>query len=181
MGPFTLADTVGIDIGYKVAAILKESYGDRMPIAPIIEKIYNSNELGVKTGIGFYKYSKNKKEKTVNNNVTQMLDKSSKLITNEEIVNRCIYIMINEASRCLEENIVTDPTIIDFAMVTGTGFPAYKGGLCTLANEIGIEKIVHTLQDYERDYGSRFKPSNLLMKLKEENLDFNTGEALWKH
>ena len=181
MGPFTLADTVGIDIGYKVATILKEAYGERMPVAPLIEKIYNKNELGVKSGVGFYKYSKNKKDKTINNNVTQMLDKSSKLITDEQIVNRCIFIMINEASRCLEENIVSDPTIIDFAMVTGTGFPAYKGGLCTLANEIGIEKIVKTLQDYEKDYGSRFKPSDLLIKLNEANLDFNTGEALWKH
>lgn len=178
MGPFTLADTVGIDIGYKVASILKEAYGDRMPISPIIEKIYNKKELGVKTGSGFYKY--NKKEKIVNNNVTSMLDKSSKLITDEQIINRCIYIMINEASRCLEEGIVDDPTIIDFAMVTGTGFPPYKGGLCTLANEIGIKNIVKTLQELEKDYGSRFTPSNLLIKLLEDDKDFNTGETLWK-
>ncbi|WP_108061306.1 3-hydroxyacyl-CoA dehydrogenase NAD-binding domain-containing protein [Poseidonibacter lekithochrous] len=178
MGPFTLADTVGIDIGYKVASILKEAYGDRMPISPIIEKIYNKKELGVKTGSGFYTY--NKKEKIVNNNVTSMLDKSSKLITDEQIINRCIYIMINEASRCLEEGIVDDPTIIDFAMVTGTGFPPYKGGLCNLANEIGIKNIVKTLQELEKDYGSRFTPSNLLIKLLEDDKDFNTGETLWK-
>lgn len=178
MGPFTLADTVGIDIGFKVASILKEAYGDRMPISPIIEKIYNKKELGVKTGSGFYKY--NKKEKIVNNNVTSMLDKSSKLITDEQIINRCIYIMINEASRCLEEGIVDDPSIIDFAMVTGTGFPPYKGGLCNLANEIGIKNIVKTLQELEKDYGSRFTPSNLLVKLLEDDKDFNTGETLWK-
>lgn len=178
MGPFTLADTVGIDIGFKVASILKEAYGDRMPISPIIEKIYNKKELGVKTGSGFYKY--NKKEKIVNNNVTSMLDKSSKLITDEQIINRCIYIMINEASRCLEEGIVDDPSIIDFAMATGTGFPPYKGGLCNLANEIGIKNIVKTLQELEKDYGSRFTPSNLLVKLLEDDKDFNTGETLWK-
>ncbi len=178
MGPFTLADTVGIDIGFKVASILKEAYGDRMPISPIIEKIYNKKELGVKTGSGFYKY--NKKEKIVNNNVTSMLDKNSKLITDEQIINRCIYIMINEASRCLEEGIVDDPSIIDFAMVTGTGFPPYKGGLCNLANEIGIKNIVKTLQELEKDYGSRFTPSNLLVKLLEDDKDFNTGETLWK-
>lgn len=178
MGPFTLADTVGIDIGFKVASILKEAYGERMPISPIIEKIYNKKELGIKTGSGFYTY--NKKEKIVNNNVTSMLEKSSKLITDEQIINRCIYIMINEASRCLEEGIVDDPTIIDFAMVTGTGFPPYKGGLCNLANEIGIKNIVKTLQELEKDYGSRFTPSNLLIKLLEDDKDFNTGETLWK-
>lgn len=180
MGPFTLADTVGIDIGYKVAHILNESYGSRMPVAPLIEKIYNKKELGVKTGSGFYTY-KGKKAKDVNPNVTQLLDKKSKILNDEDIINRCIFIMINEASRCLEEGIVDDPTIIDFAMITGTGFPPYKGGLCTLANKIGIKNVVKSLEKYERTYGERFKPSSLLLKLQEQDKDFNTGETLWKH
>lgn len=178
MGPFTLADTVGIDIGYKVATILNEAYGERMPIAPLIEKIYNSKELGVKTGSGFYSYKN--KEKNINENVTQLLENNNKLITDEQIIQRCIYIMINEASRCLEEGIVTDPAIIDFAMITGTGFPPYKGGLCTLANEIGISNIVKTLQTFQKEYGDRFEPSKLLLKLNEAQKDFNTGETLWQ-
>lgn len=180
MGPFTLADTVGIDIGYKVANILNESYGSRMPVASIIEKIYNKKELGVKTGSGFYTY-KGKKAKDVNPNVTQLLDKKSKILNDEDIINRCIFIMINEASRCLEEGIVDDPNIIDFAMITGTGFPPYKGGLCTLANKIGIKNVVKSLEKYEKSYGERFKPSSLLLKLQEQDKDFNTGETLWKH
>ncbi|UTJ07680.1 3-hydroxyacyl-CoA dehydrogenase NAD-binding domain-containing protein [Arcobacter roscoffensis] len=180
MGPFTLADTVGIDIGYKVANILNESYGNRMPVAPLIEKIYNKKELGVKTGSGFYTYQ-GKKAKDVNPNVTQLLDKKSKILDDEDIINRCIFIMINEASRCLEEGIVDDPNIIDFAMITGTGFPPYKGGLCTLANKIGIKNLVKSLEKYEKTYGERFKPSSLLLKLQEQDKDFNTGETLWKH
>lgn len=180
MGPFTLADTVGIDIGYKVATILNEAYGQRMPVAPIIEKIYNKKELGIKTGSGFYTY-KNKKVQDINTNVTSMLDNKSKILNDEDIINRCIFIMINEASRCLEEGIVDDPNIIDFAMITGTGFPPYKGGLCTLANKIGIKNVVKSLEKYERTYGERFKPSSLLLKLQEQDKDFNTGETLWKH
>ncbi|MGP2655440.1 3-hydroxyacyl-CoA dehydrogenase NAD-binding domain-containing protein [Malaciobacter sp. WC5094] len=180
MGPFTLADTVGIDIGYKVATILNEAYGQRMPVAPIIKKIYNKKELGVKTGSGFYTY-KNKKVQDINTNVTSMLDNKSKILNDEDIINRCIFIMINEASRCLEEGIVDDPNIIDFAMITGTGFPPYKGGLCTLANKIGIKNVVKSLEKYERTYGERFKPSSLLLKLQEQDKDFNTGETLWKH
>lgn len=180
MGPFTLADTVGIDIGYKVATILNEAYGQRMSVAPIIEKIYNKKELGVKTGSGFYRY-KNKKVQDINTNVTSMLDNKSKILNDEDIINRCIFIMINEASRCLEEGIVDDPNIIDFAMITGTGFPPYKGGLCTLANKIGIKNVVKSLEKYERTYGERFKPSSLLLKLQEQDKDFNTGETLWKH
>ena len=179
MGPFTLADTVGVDIGYKVATILSESYGSRMPIASIIEKMYNAKLLGAKTKAGFYEYDG--KDKYVNSHVTSMLENNNKIIEDEEIVQRCIYIMINEASRCLEENIVTDATIIDFAMITGTGFPPYKGGLLSYANEIGLKNILESLRKFEKEYGSRFTPSNLLIKLVEEYEDFETGEALWKH
>ncbi len=179
MGPFTLADTVGIDIGYKVASILNESYGSRMPIASLIEKMYNAKLLGAKTKAGFYEYAG--RDKYPNSHVTSMLENNGRIFDDEEIVQRCIYIMINEASRCLEENIVTDASIIDFAMIAGTGFPAYKGGLLSYANEIGLKNILESLRKFEKEYGERFKPSNLLVKLVEEYEDFETGEALWKH
>ena len=179
MGPFTLADTVGVDIGYKVATILNESYGSRMPIASIIEKMYNAKLLGEKTKAGFYEYAG--RDTYPNSHVTSMLENNNKIIEDEEIVQRCIYIMINEASRCLEENIVTDASIIDFAMISGTGFPAYKGGLLSYANEIGLKNILESLRKFEKEFGSRFTPSNLLVKLVEEYEDFETGEALWKH
>ncbi|MGE0052517.1 MAG: 3-hydroxyacyl-CoA dehydrogenase NAD-binding domain-containing protein [Arcobacter sp.] len=179
MGPFTLADTVGIDIGYKVASILNESYGSRMPIASLIEKMYNAKLLGAKTKAGFYEYAG--RDKYPNSHVTSMLENNGRIFDDEEIIQRCIYIMINEASRCLEENIVTQASIIDFAMIAGTGFPAYKGGLLSYANEIGLKNILESLRKFEKEYGERFKPSNLLVKLVEEYEDFETGEALWKH
>ena len=179
MGPFTLADTVGVDVGYKVACILNEAYGNRMPIASIIEKMYDAKLFGAKTEAGFYEYAG--RDIYPNAHVTSMLENNNKIIEDEEIVQRCIYIMINEASRCLEENIVTDASIIDFAMISGTGFPAYKGGLLNYANEIGLKNILESLRKFEKEYGSRFTPSNLLIKLVEEYEDFETGEALWKH
>ena len=66
-------------------------------------------------------------------------------------------------------------------MITGTGFPAYKGGLLSYANEIGLKNILESLRKFEKDYGSRFEPSKLLVKLVEADEDFETGEALWKH
>ena len=179
MGPFTLADTVGIDIGYKVATILNEAYGSRMPIASIIEKMNDAKLLGLKTKAGFYEYDG--KDKYVNTHVTSMIQNNTKIFEDEQIVQRCIYIMINEASRCLEENIVSDASIIDFAMITGTGFPAYKGGLLSYANEIGLKNILESLRTFEKEYGNRFTPSNLLIKLVEEYEDFETGVDLWKH
>ncbi len=179
MGPFTLADTVGVDIGYKVASILNESYGNRMPIASIIEKMYEAKLLGLKTKAGFYEYSGS--DIYPNTHVTSMLENNNRIIEEDDIVKRCLYIMINEASRCLEENIVTDTSIIDFAMISGTGFPAYKGGLLSYANEIGLKNILDSLRQYQKEYGERFTPSNLLIKLVEQYDDFETGEALWKH
>lgn len=179
MGPFTLADTVGIDIGYHVAKILEDSYGNRMAVAPILEKSFKELKLiGKKGGKGFYDY------KTLNQEENKEIYKyknTNREITKEEIVNRCILIMINEASLCLEEGIVNDADILDFAMVAGTGFPPYKGGLLKYANFIGIDKIVEQMQSLEYQYDVRFKASELLLELKDKGLDFSTGGALWKH
>ncbi len=178
MGPFNLADTVGIDIGFHVATILNESYGERMAIAPILEKMYEKKYLGVKNKKGFYDYSN---KKIIENKEVYNYTKDTRIITEEEIRNRCIYIMINEASLCLEEGIVKDAHILDFAMVAGTGFPPYKGGLLKYANEIGIKKIIKELNKLEYLYDKRFQVSNLLLRLNESKLDFSTGEKLWKH
>ncbi len=178
LGPFSLADTVGIDIGFHVATILNQSYGERMAIAPILEKMYEKKYLGVKNKKGFYDYSS---KKIVENKEVYKYTKDTRIIIEEEIRNRCIYIMINEASLCLEEGIVENAQILDFAMVAGTGFPPYKGGLLKYANEVGIKKIVKELNRLEYLYDKRFKISNLLLKLNEAKLDFSTGEKLWKH
>ena len=178
MGPFTLADTVGIDIGYKVSKILNEAYGKRMPMSNLLDQLYELKLLGKKSNEGFYTYGT--KEVKVNSKIKNLQNIDRKLISEKEIISRCMFIMINEASRILEEKIVNDTYIIDFAMVTGTGFPAYKGGILTYANEIGIDVIVSKLEDYEREFGCRFTPSTLLKKLALEKKDFRTGESLWK-
>lgn len=178
MGPFTLADTVGIDIGYKVSKILNEAYGKRMPMSNLLEQLYELKLFGKKSNEGFYTY--NTKEATVNSKIKDLQNIKRKLISEKEIINRCMFIMINEASRILEEKIVSESSIIDFAMVTGTGFPAYKGGILTYANEVGIDLIVSKLEEYEKEFGLRFKPSKLLKQLSHEKKDFNTGESLWK-
>ena len=92
-----------------------------------------------------------------------------------EKISRKIYISVLQLVR----NILMI-SIIDFAMITGTGFPAFRGGLLTYANEIGLRNIIESLRQFEKDYGSRFTPSNLLIKLVEEHEDFETGEVLWK-
>ena len=178
MGAFSLADSVGLDIGYKVSKILNKAYGNRMPIASILEKLKDLKLLGKKSKEGFYLYS-NKKIK-VNPKIQLLINTKRLAISKEEIISRCMLIMINESARCLEEHIVDEAYIIDFAMITGTGFPAYKGGILAYANDIGIKEIIKKLQQYEETYGLRFKACDLLKKLAKSRKDFNTGEQLWK-
>ncbi len=177
MGPFTLADTVGIDIGYKVSKILNEAYGDRMPMAPVLQRAYNDLQLlGAKGGKGFYIH--NKTFKKVNEDITTPYN-INRQFTDEEIIQRTIYIMINEASRCLEEGVVQTAESINFALITGAGFPPYKGGILNYANDIGLDNVLNHLKKLHRKHGIRFKPSSLLEKLVEHNINFKTGEKLW--
>lgn len=179
MGPFTLADTVGIDIGYKVSKILNEAYGDRMPIAPLINRVYNDLKLlGAKSGKGFYIHQG--KSKKVNEKVTEPYN-LNRQFSDEHIIQRCIYIMINEASRCLEEGVVEDAQVINFALIAGAGFPPYKGGILNYANDVGLENVLNSLNDFKSKYGKRFEASDLLKRLVKEKKDFKTGEELWKH
>jgi 3-hydroxyacyl-CoA dehydrogenase/enoyl-CoA hydratase/3-hydroxybutyryl-CoA epimerase len=181
MGPFMLADTVGIDVGYKVAKILNESYGERMKVCRLLsEMAKNKNLLGKKSRKGFYKYSKDNKKLGANSEIRDILDKITNdihyskqpHISNNDIIDRCIFIMINEATKCLEENVVKNHRYLDMAMIMGTGFPAFRGGLLRYADEIGIGVLVARLFEFSKNYGERFKPSDLLLKMNKENNNF---------
>lgn len=177
MGAFELADTVGIDVGYKVATILEESYGSRMKVCALLTEIYNKKLLGKKTGVGFYIHTK---ESMRVNHTLENTHKSIKVVTSSDMIDRAILIMVNEASRCLEEGIIDNVAYLDYAMIAGTGFPAFRGGLLKYADELGIDYIVSKLLEFEKRHGERFRPSQLLLDLQKNKKTFYTGEALWK-
>ncbi|MEE8589379.1 MAG: 3-hydroxyacyl-CoA dehydrogenase NAD-binding domain-containing protein [Sulfurimonadaceae bacterium] len=170
MGPFRLVDEVGLDVGYKVAKILEEGYGQRMKTAPIFERIYSElGLLGKKKGAGFYTYVKNVAQ--VNENVASLVSKIHSF-SNEEIIDRTLLIMVNEASRALEEGIVKNAQYLDMAMVMGTGFPPFRGGLLAYADERGIKGVVAKLKDLANAYGERFIPSDLLLEMAKNDTKF---------
>ncbi|WP_024954701.1 3-hydroxyacyl-CoA dehydrogenase NAD-binding domain-containing protein [Sulfurospirillum arcachonense] len=170
MGPIELVDTVGIDVGYKVLQILQNAYGQRMTPAPLIEPVYTKLQLlGKKSGSGFYMYKG--KEKTINTQVNTYIQNQT-LLSEDEIVKRCIYMMINEAARCLEEEIVKSSEELDLAMIMGTGFPPFRGGLLKYADSIGTKKIYEELENLQNSYGSRFEPAPLIKKLAVSNKKF---------
>ena len=173
MGPLTLADEVGLDIGYKVAKVLEDAYGDRMSISPLFSKIYLELKiLGKKSNEGFYIHSI--KDKEENTKVISLLSEAKK-ISDEEIIDRTMFIMINEASRVLEENMIKNAAYLDLAMVMGTGYAPFRGGILKYADSIGIQKVYSTLKNLETRHGDRFKPSTLISKMQEQNKNFYEG------
>ncbi|PKF60582.1 fatty-acid oxidation protein subunit alpha [Psychromonas sp. psych-6C06] len=183
MGPFVLADEVGIDIGFHVASILEQAYGERMQVAGLFKHIYVEEKLlGKKSGAGFYKHPI-KSPRRYNKNIDTILtfyraEHHIKLNTfdNELMIDRCILIMVNEAIRCLEEGVIENPAYLDMAMLMGTGFPAFRGGLLKYADNQGLQTVCDKLMQLSDQYGSRFAPAALLIEKAKNGQTFYEGE-----
>ena len=172
MGPLELADEVGIDVGYHVAQILEATYGKRMCVADILKKTYTAGTLGKKSGEGFYAYRG--KQKKVSSKPRSMCGPATFTIDDNTTIKRLIYVMINEASRCLEEGVVESASTIDVGMIYGTGFPPFRGGLLRYADSVGAKRIVADLQNFQTRFDQyRFEPSGLLRSMAE------TGESFY--
>ena len=177
MGPFILADVVGIDVGVKVAHSLFEAYGERMKVAEILDEIYNNHKelLGKKSGKGFYIHLNNQ----INWQIDEILKNLRKAknihqtyINDSEILDRCILTMVNEAAKCLEENVVKNARYLDMAMIMGTGFPAFRGGVLRYADSRGIVQVVEKLQELNKKHGARFEVSKLLQDMAKNGQKF---------
>ncbi len=166
LGPFQLADQVGIDVGYKVARILETGYGKRMATCPLLTTIYaDMHLLGKKGGNGFYRYQG--KKVTVNPDITHAVARYGKSLNfnDNEIIDRLLLIMVNEAARCLDEKVVESPGQLDFAMIMGTGFPPWRGGLCRWADSVGLDKIVEKCASLDAVIEERYQVSPYLREL----------------
>ncbi|MBF0490965.1 MAG: hypothetical protein HQL15_10245, partial [Candidatus Omnitrophica bacterium] len=169
MGPFTLSDEVGLDVGVKVLHILEAGLGHRFKPCAIFDESFALKLLGKKSGKGFYIHGK---QRTVNPAV-QALVKGQHSVSDEEAINRMMYIMINEASRILQEGVVDSSDTVDVGMIMGTGFPPFRGGLLRYADSLGIDKLVADLLELDARFkDGRFKPSEYLLNLKAQGKTF---------
>jgi 3-hydroxyacyl-CoA dehydrogenase/enoyl-CoA hydratase/3-hydroxybutyryl-CoA epimerase len=165
MGPIELIDEVGLDVAEKVGHILHEGFGERMTPPNTFEKLLQQKRLGKKSGSGFYVYAgADKKEKTLDPGIYELLGirPVSGNISPQEMVERCVFSMVNEAARCLEEKIVESPEEVDLGMIMGTGFPPFRGGLLRYADSVGLARVVSGLEALSSKYGKRFQPSEAL-------------------
>lgn len=173
MAPFILADEVGNDVGYKVSKIFEEAYGSRMAMPKILSLMYENKLYGKKSGKGFYLYEGDTIK--INPEVEKLvksINQSSKEVTDTDMRDRVFLLMINEASRCLEEKVVANAASLDMAMIMGIGFPPFRGGLLRYADELGIDYVVNGLNHLKELYGERFAPCKQLLEMQKNKKRF---------
>ena len=174
VGPVTLLDEVGIDVGSKISPILEAELGDRFKAPTAFDALLNDDRKGKKNRKGFYRYDKKARgKKLVDESVYKVLGVSpSKQTSHQEIAQRCVIQMLNEATRCLEEGIIDSVRDGDIGAIFGIGFPPFLAGPFSYIDKLGVSTVVSLLQGYEKQHGERFTPSNLLMEMSENNKTF---------
>ncbi|MDG1731798.1 MAG: fatty acid oxidation complex subunit alpha FadJ [Thalassotalea sp.] len=169
VGPIQLLDEVGIDIGAKISPILEAELGERFKAPDAFNKLIEDNRKGRKTKKGFYLYTGKKKGgKQVDESVYSLLNvtPASKLSENE-ITERCVFLLINEAVRCLDEGIIRNARDGDIGSIFGIGFPPFLGGPFRYLDSLGADHVIARLTEYQNKYGEHFKPCEALITMAE--------------
>jgi 3-hydroxyacyl-CoA dehydrogenase/enoyl-CoA hydratase/3-hydroxybutyryl-CoA epimerase len=201
MGPLRLIDEIGVDITVDIANTLEKAYGKRDRAPKILHEMHSAKILGRKSGGGFYKYegksqtpnaeiekwraqpvissenatpARSEGSRHESLKVTQR-DPSTPLRfaqdDGEDVANRLMFLMVNEAARCLEENVVASAEDADYGMILGTGFPAWRGGPLRFAENFGIKKLVEAMEKLART-NEKYAPCELLRKHAQERTKF---------
>ncbi len=162
VGPVTLLDEVGLDVGEKVAKVLHAGFGERMAPVAALHEVVAAGRLGRKNRKGFYTYDG--KRKRVDETVYDLLPggRSRKTFAPELIQERVALQMVNEAVRCLGEGIVRSARDGDLGAVFGLGFPPFRGGPFRYADAVGAAALLSRLRALADRYGARFEPAPLL-------------------
>ena len=168
MGPFAMSDLAGLDIGWDKETSRSETIRDIL---------CENGRFGQKSGKGFYIYDENR-NKLPDNDVEKIIQEFAdnkqikrREIEKDEILKRCLYPMINEGFKILDEGMAIRASDIDIIWINGYGWPIYEGGPMFYGNLIGYDKILSWLQDMEKDHGSDFSPSPYLEKVVEEKIN----------
>jgi 3-hydroxyacyl-CoA dehydrogenase len=170
MGPFAMSDLAGLDIGWS-----KETSKS----STIREVLCEMDRRGQKTGAGYYDYDekRNNTPSPITAGIIEEFRKksgvNSRTISDEEIVERCIYPMINEGAKILEEGKAIRSSDIDIVWINGYGWPVYRGGPMFYGDTVGLDKVLAKMKEWQSQMGDAFKPSALLEKLVAEKKKFS--------
>jgi 3-hydroxyacyl-CoA dehydrogenase len=178
MGPLATGDLAGLDVGWRIRKEYRhlEKPGVRHPLAE--DRLCEMGRYGQKTGAGWYKYDENRRANP-DPDVIELVRKwaaeariSQRQIAREEIVDRCIYALVNEGARILEEGIALRAVDIDIIYLNGYGFPAYRGGPMWYADTVGPAKVYGRICEFHQQHGELWEPAPLLKQLAEQGKTF---------
>ncbi|MBU3002028.1 fatty acid oxidation complex subunit alpha FadJ [Paraglaciecola arctica] len=173
VGPVKLLDEVGIDVGTKIGPFLQAQFGDRFASNPGFEKILADDRKGKKNKRGFYDYSGKKPGKEVDQSIYSLLGVTpTSKMSREQIAERCVLLMLNEAAMCLDEGVVRNARDGDIGAIFGIGFPPFLGGPFRYMHTLGIAHVVARLEYYQGLLGDKFTPADSLKKMVAEGRSF---------
>jgi 3-hydroxyacyl-CoA dehydrogenase len=189
MGPLRLIDEIGVDITVDIGNTLEKAYGPRDHVPTVLLWLREQQMLGRKTGIGVYKYEgktqtpsdsfiqwrralHGEPEGAEGPNIPPDRHRDPRLQLNEEeLTHRLIFLMVNEAARCVEEKVVDSPEDADYGMILGTGFAPFRGGPLRFAEHFGLGKIVEEMGRLAQNE-KKFLPCEILEKHVRDGTKF---------
>jgi 3-hydroxyacyl-CoA dehydrogenase len=179
MGPFQMSDLAGLDISWRVRKSKAATRPAHLRYSPIADRICEMGRLGQKTGAGWYRYEDGSREPIPDPIIEQLIISVSeelgitrRPVSDDEIMPRCLYPLINEGAKILEEGLAQRSSDIDIIWIYGYGFPRYRGGPMFWADQVGPKKIYETMKRLHDEHGDWLKPSPLLGELARDNRSF---------
>ncbi|MEC8619418.1 MAG: 3-hydroxyacyl-CoA dehydrogenase NAD-binding domain-containing protein [Pseudomonadota bacterium] len=180
MGPFQMNDLVGLDLGWRARKLGGMKPEDVPITARVADKLCELDRYGQKTSRGYYIYPEGSRAGQADPEVVKIVEETSaelgierRPIEDEEVLKRCLYPLINEGARILEDGIAIRPCDIDIVYINGYGFPEVTGGPMFWADQIGLDNILADIKKFEAEYGGDiWKPAPLLEKLVAEGKSF---------
>lgn len=165
VGPITLLDEVGIDVGGKVGAVLADSFGARMASSDAMRRVLGAGRTGRKGGKGFYLYGDDGAKGRVDETIYEIIGGDRREMPADEITSRCVLAMVNEAVLCLQDGVLRSPRDGDIGAVFGIGFPPFRGGPFRYVDSVGADRIVQRLEELNARFEPRFAPAELLVDM----------------
>lgn len=180
MGPFAMSDLAGMDVGYRIREELRKEDPDNAPPRNWTDELVEQGRLGQKTQAGVFDYKEGDRTPVPSSEVDALIAKfreeqgiQAREVSDQEILERCMYVMVNEGAKILEEGIAARPLDVDVIWIYGYGFPVYRGGVLFWADSVGVKTIYDKVSQFHKETGNDvWKPAALLEKLANEGKGF---------
>ncbi len=184
MGPFATGDLAGLDVGWRIRKGRNAISPPAGRYSRVADALCELGRFGQKTGAGYYRYEPGDRTPIPDPAVDELTERiaredgiARRTVTDDEILKRCLYPLVNEAAKILDEGIASRPGDVDVIWIYGYGFPAWRGGPLRWADSIGAAKIVDDMRAFEREQGSNWTPAPLLVELAQSGGTFGSWKA----